>query len=36
MELFISTHADFPYLADLKQTQALGWLEQEQTIDLFT
>jgi len=36
MEQFLSSHADFPFLADLRQTLACGWLEQEQTIDLFT
>ncbi len=33
---FIDDHPDFPYLANLRQTLACGWLEQEQSIDLFS
>lgn len=32
---FIDTNPGFPYLSELHQTLARGWLEQEQTIDLF-
>lgn len=32
---FIDSNPDFPYLAELRHTLAHGWLEQEQTIDLF-
>ena len=35
LEQFIRTYPDFPYLAELRKTLAHGWLEQEQTIDLF-
>lgn len=31
---FIDGHPDFPFLAELRNTLAHGWLEQEQTIDL--
>lgn len=31
---YIDDHPDFPYLAELRNTLAHGWLEQEQTIDL--
>jgi hypothetical protein len=32
---FLDDHPDFPYLFELRHTLAHGWLEQEQTIDLF-
>jgi len=32
---FIDAHPGFPYLEELRHTLAYGWLEQEQTIDLF-
>ncbi|MEI7903505.1 MAG: Wadjet anti-phage system protein JetD domain-containing protein [bacterium] len=35
-EQFLRATADFPYLAELRQTLSHGWLEQEQTIDLFS
>ena len=35
MEQFLRANLCFPYLAELRQTLAHGWLEQEQTIDLF-
>jgi hypothetical protein len=34
-EAFARANPAFPYLAELRQTLAHGWLEQEQTIDLF-
>ena len=35
IQQFMGVNPDFPYLAELHQTLRLGWLEQEQTIDLF-
>ncbi len=34
-EQFLRTNPAFPYFAELRQTLTHGWLEQEQTIDLF-
>lgn len=34
-EQFVRATPEFPYLAELRHTLAHGWLEQEQTIDLF-
>ena len=34
-EKFLHANPKFPYFAELRQTLAHGWLEQEQTIDLF-
>jgi len=33
---FIDAHPEFPYMNGLRDTLSHGWLEQEQTIDLFT
>jgi len=35
-ERFLTANPDFPHNAELRHTLAHGWLEQEQTIDLFT
>jgi hypothetical protein len=35
LEKFLRANPAFPYLAELRQTLSQGWLEQEQTIDLF-
>jgi len=35
MEQFFRDNPDFPYSAELRHTLSHGWLEQEQTIDLF-
>lgn len=34
-EKFLHANPDFSYFTELRQTLKLGWLEQEQTIDLF-
>ncbi len=34
-EKFLRANPDFFYFSELRQTQNIGWLEQEQTIDLF-
>jgi hypothetical protein len=35
LQRFIESHPDFPYLDNLRHTLSNGWLEQEQTINLF-
>ena len=35
LEHFLRDNPDFPFLTELHQTLANGWLEQEQTLDLF-
>lgn len=36
LSAFIDAHPEFPYLDCLRRTLAQGWIEQEQSIDVFT